>query len=181
MNYPNFTAEIAKGKILLASAFLLALGIGCAYLLLRGPDPDSLRAVLRDPRIFYPMTALGCVLGLSMAALGAIKARGGSPLKAGPDGLDLNGAIRIKWSDIAGVQAHTDLTGSGLHGYKILLKDPERFLAAHRDHRFYKRMASANSTVGTPVLVYTNGLRFDERKFQEVVAHYLDEANPRPA
>jgi|GEM_PF-4055444 len=177
MNYPTFTADIAKGKVLLASAFLLALGIGCAYLLLRGPDPDSLRSFLRDPRLFYPMTALGCVLGLGLAALGAIKVRGGSPLKAGPEGLDLNGTIRIKWSDIAGVQAHADITGSGLHGYKILLKDPERFLAAHRDHRFYKRMASTHSTVGTPVLVYTNGLRFDERKFEQVVAHYLGVGN----
>lgn len=173
MNHPSVTAEIARGKLLLASAFLLALGIGCAYLLLRGPDPDSLRATLRDPRIFYPMTALGCVVGLASAAFGAIKARGGSPLKAGPEGLDLNGAIRIKWSEIADVQAHVDITGSGLHGYRILLKDPERFLAAHRDHRLYKRMASAHSTVGTPVLVYTNGLRLDERRFQDVVAHYL--------
>ncbi|MGO1073672.1 hypothetical protein [Lysobacter sp. CA199] len=100
-------------------------------------------------------------------------------MKAGPEGLDLNGSIKIGWSDIAGVEAYTDLTSSALHGYKIVLNDADRFLAAHRDHRRYKRMVSAYSTVGSPVVVYTNGLRFDDDKFLRVVEHYLGEAGRR--
>lgn len=179
MNYPSFSAGIDKGKLLLSSAFLLALAVVCGYLLLRGPDPDSLRSFLRDARIFYPMTGLGCALSLVLAVVGALKLRGGSALKAGPEGLDLAGSIRVRWDDIAAVEPHVDIVGSGLRGYKVALKDPERFLAAHRDHRLYKRMRSAHSTVGSPVLVYTNGLRFDDGKFMAVVAHYLDEAGRR--
>lgn len=179
MNHPTFSAEIDKRKVLLASALLLAGSVACGWYLMRGPDSDSLRAVLRDAHLFYPVFAVGGLLLLVLAAVGAMKTRGGSPLKAGPEGLDLSGAIRIHWRDIAGVEPYTDLTSSALHGYKILLKDPERFLAAHRDHRFYKRMASAHSTVGSPVLVYTNSLRFEERKFLDVVGHYLGEADRR--
>jgi len=181
MNHPTFRAEIDKLRILSAVAFLLALGIACAYLLLRGPDPDSARAMLRDPRIFYPAVGLGGALFLGLAAFGAAKLRGGSPLRAGPDGLDLNGAIRIAWRDIDRVEPYYDFTDPALHGYKVVLKDPDRFLAAHRDHRLYRRMLSAHQTAGSPVIVYTNSLRYDPQRFDEVVEHYLRESAARLA
>jgi len=176
MNHPTFRAEIDTLRILSAVGFLLALGIACAYLLLRGPDPDSVKAILRDPRIFYPAVGLGGALFLGLAAFGAMKLRGGSPLRAGPDGLDLNGAIRIAWRDIARIEPYYDFTDPALYGYKIVLKDADRFLAAHRDHRLYRRMLSAHQTAGSPTIVYTNSLRYDPKRFEEVVRHYLRES-----
>ncbi|KRA17384.1 hypothetical protein [Lysobacter sp. Root604] len=173
MNTPTFSADIHKGKVLISSLFLFALGLAAAYMAYRGPDPNSLKAMLRNPAIFYPMTVLGALLFLGLGLLGMAKLRGGSPLRAGPEGLDLSGDIKIRWNDIAGIERYTDFTTPSLNGYKVLLKDADRFLAAHRDHRLYKRMLSTHSTVSTPVVVYTNSLQMDHDRFQRVVGHYL--------
>ncbi|MEH6420074.1 hypothetical protein [Pseudomonas sp. CGJS7] len=173
MTTPVFSAEIDKAKVAISTVLLLGVGIGCGYYVLHGPNPESSLAMLRTPYIFYPLMGMGALLCLGLSGLGVWKLLGGSPLRAGPEGIDLNGAIKIRWGDIAGVEAYSDFTSSQLRGYKIVLADPERFLAAHREHRLHKRMALAHQTVGSPVVVYTNSLRFDDDKFLQVVGHYL--------
>ncbi|MGO1073673.1 hypothetical protein [Lysobacter sp. CA199] len=67
MPTPTFATEIDKTKVLIASVFLLALGLGCGYYFVRGPDPDSMREILRSPYIYYPMMGLGGVLFLGLS------------------------------------------------------------------------------------------------------------------
>lgn len=75
--------------------------------------------------------------------------------------------------DVVGIEAYTDFIDPALNGYQVLLRDADRFLAAHRQHRRYRRMRSTHATVATPVVVYTNALRLDHRKFEDVAGHYL--------
>lgn len=75
--------------------------------------------------------------------------------------------------NIVGIEAYTDFTDPALNGYQVLLRDADRFLAAHLQHRRYRRMRSTHATVAAPVVAYTNGLRMDRRKFEDMVGHYL--------
>ncbi len=174
MSAESYTAYANKKKLLIAGVFLLVLCAACAYFLYRGPDPDSSRAILRSPYIFYPALSIGTLLFFVIGLQGLLKARNNTPaLVVNQSGINLNDDITIKWSDISHVEYYEDFTSSALNGYKVMLNDNQAFLHSKREHPLYRRMQSTCTTIGTPIVVYTNSLVMDVEKFNATIDRYL--------
>jgi hypothetical protein len=174
MSAESYTAHANKKKLLIAGIFLLVLCATCAYFLYQGPNPDSSRAMLRSPYIFYPVLSIGTLLFLIIGLRGLLKAMDSAPaLVVNQGGINLNDDITIEWSDISHLEYYEDFTSSALNGYKIMLNDNQAFLHSKRDHPLYRRMQSTCTTTGTPIVVYTNSLVMDVEKFNATIDRYL--------
>ncbi|QNA83967.1 hypothetical protein G4G27_08180 [Sphingomonas sp. So64.6b] len=174
MNREFFVAKQNNAKLLLSTLFLITISAITFYYLYRGPDQNSLRVVLREGYLFYPMFGLGFVLFLALSVGGIYRLiSGANGLRVDRDGINLNGSLLVKWNDIAALEHYEDFTSSHLTGYKIILKDPEGFLSAHKGHPLYKRMLANQKSISTPVAVYTNSLNMDHDEFNSVVGHFL--------
>lgn len=68
----HFNEEGSQSKpvVLVATLFIVALGLFCAYLLFRGPDEKNVFFFLRHGVIFYPLMALGVFVTARVALLG---------------------------------------------------------------------------------------------------------------
>ena len=105
---------------------------------------------------------------------GLLKVKDSTPaLVVSESGINLNDDIVIKWGDISHLEYYEDFTSSALNGYKIMLNDNQAFLRSKRDHPLYRRMQSTYTTIGTPIVVYTNNLVMDVEKFNATVDFYL--------
>lgn len=174
MNQELFVAKPNKVKLLLSTIFLLTISAIAIYYLHRGPDQSSLRIVLREGYLFYPIFGFGLLIFLALSGGGLYRLLSGAKgLIVNHDGINLNGSLLVKWNDIAALEHYEDFTSSHLTGYKIILKDPEGYLSAHKQHPLYKRMVSNQKTISTPVAVYTNSLNMDHDRFNSVVGHFL--------
>jgi hypothetical protein len=174
MNQEFFVAKQNKVKLLLSTIFLITISAIAFYYLHRGPDQSSLRIVLREGYLFYPIFGVGLVLLLALSVGGLYRLiLGAKGLTVNHEGIDLNGSLLVKWNDIAALEHYEDFTSSHLTGYKIILKDPEGYLSAHKQHPLYKRMVANQKSISTPVAVYTNSLNMDHARFNSVVDHFL--------
>lgn len=63
-------ASRSRVVVLLSTLLLAMLSPGCAYLLYRGPAPDSVFFIHRSPLIFHATVAAGVVLFASIAVIG---------------------------------------------------------------------------------------------------------------
>lgn len=68
----HFNEEGSQSKpvVLVASLFLAALGLFCAYMALRGPDKQNVFFFLRHGVIFYPLFVLGVFVCARITLLG---------------------------------------------------------------------------------------------------------------
>jgi len=174
MENQSYAAYINRKKLWLIIVGLIIFALGCGYSVLSGPRPSSLYVALREPYLFYPMMSAGVLLFGGAAVLALMKVGDKSPaLVVSPQHLAIGKKITLNWSEISKLEDYQDFTSASLRGYKVILKDPQGFLAAQHAHPFHKRWKSTYETVGSPLVFYTSSLIFDKATFERLVAQYL--------
>ncbi|PZO64127.1 MAG: hypothetical protein DI635_06525 [Pseudoxanthomonas suwonensis] len=175
MTTETYRIDINRTKIVLSVIVLFALAIGSIWMWMRGPSPDAVFPLHRSPTAHLITSICGVVFGIGFGALGLRRLMTSEPpLMLNPQALYMNiDGFRIPWTDIEAIESVEHDAGPG---YVVRLKNPQKFLDEHADHRNARALKEANWTLGTPIVFYISGLNMDREKFERVATGYMARA-----
>ncbi|MGY0505389.1 hypothetical protein [Luteimonas sp. e5] len=163
--YPN------KMKLMLGTAGAAAFTLGFLWMLMRGPDPDSVFRVIRSPLIYYPIMLGGALLFAFFTGLAVKQVLNPKPRVSltaeGVTTTGFAGHFNAPW-DAFSACTH--------HGNNILvmrLKDPDDFISRQAEGRPRESARRLSAEFGSPFLIEFDQLAADREAVQQFIKQHL--------
>lgn len=173
------TSELAlyqkKTRLVMGGSIIAVMFVGLIYMLLLGPNPDSVFRPFRSPVIVYGLGAVGTLLCLWLMwyALGSLRNPKPRVILSGDGAVvdGFSGRLSASWSDFSG---YTVRNNSIL---VLQLKDPDSYISRLAAGRAKQSAKALSERFGSPFLIETAMLQTDPDTVKRYISAHLAELN----
>lgn len=162
-----------KRNLIVGGLSLALLCVGLIWLLITGPNPDSVFFLFRSPNNFYPIVICGLAFFLYLIHYAVRRLLHPKPLVIlSREGVVVDGfagPFCASWDELSGYALHKTSI------YVLHLKDPQDFIARQAAGRPRQSATALLEKFGSPLLIEPSMLDIDRPTLQNYLNQHLQE------
>lgn len=160
-----------KKRVALGAIGVTGLFLGCLWLLMRGPNPDSVFRLMRSPFVVYAVALGGLLLFGWMLWFGIQRLRKPQPaVSLTAQGVRVDGfagQFSAPWSAFSGYRRHAS------HMLVLMLHDSNAFIAGQAAGRPQASARALSQRFGSPFLIDLKHLEADAAEVEQHLSQRL--------